>query len=129
MKASDFQPSNFASSETGLTTALTYAGVGGRVWTGPMSTTITTIITIPNQCELHLGAGTWTFNGASGISIGSWSRLYGMGYGKTQLKVGSTFTGTAVVFNTTQNGTQQYALAEATLFPYTTLFRSRKSVV
>lgn len=109
---SKYQATIFPGTEAGLISALASAGVSGRVMLGPGDLTLTSIITIPASTELWLGAGTYTMNGASGFSLGMGAMLKGQGYNSTKIVVGSTFTGQAVVFNTTQDGTQQACMME-----------------
>jgi len=112
MKAADFQATIFAGTEAGLIAALAYASTNGRVMLGPGNLNISSIITIPNGTELWLGAGTYRMSGASGFSLGMGAMLKGQGYNATSLQVESSFTGQAVVFNTTQDGTQQACMME-----------------
>lgn len=112
----------FAGSSAGVVAALAYAGTGGLVVVGPGDLTVTDLWTIPTKCELRLGGGTYTFSGASGISIGLFSILRGKGYGMTSLKPDATFSSSALIVNTDTTGGQQAA------FVYSLEINGNKSV-
>jgi len=107
MKQTDMFGLPFAGTSAGVVAALAYAGTGGLVVVGPGDLTVTDIWTIPQKATLKLGGGVYQFDGASGISVGSFSTLRGKGYGATSLKPGATFSSAALVFNTDTTGGQQ----------------------
>ena len=109
MAAGDYQATIFPGTDSGIVDALSYAGTNGLVVTGPASSgfTVSSVWSIPQGCELRLGPGTYTFEGASGISVGKFATLRGCGYGSTSLKIGTTFSSASLIVNSDQAGGQQ----------------------
>ena len=112
LKDNDFYATEYPGTDAGLVAALAYITSGGKVWVGPGDLSLSSVITVPEQATLILGAGTYTMSGSASFVLSNKSTLRGQGMYSTTLAASATTSVTGMIRNANTDGTQQACYIE-----------------